>query len=275
MLDSNQIEHELMHRGFTLNVDNTHARGFHRSDQEHLIYVKSTRKIKSDPLIALVKQPLVLHWSVEKAPGFLELANLAPALTKNYCNHNMRGFTGEYGEKPYGIAIDIDSGLMLDKVLRLVAIVKTGPPSALDDIVSNEVQLGKLSETTRKAVVDARLGQGKFRRDLEGYWSCCAITGCTAMKMLRASHIKPWRDSNNTDRLNPYNGLLLTANLDVAFDQGLISFDEHGNILINSSKLTNEDLGHIAITPGMRLRHIEAAHQPFLAEHRRMHQFEK
>jgi hypothetical protein len=46
--------------------------------------------------------------------------------------------------------------------------------------------------TTRKALIDARLGQGQFRADVEKLWnSACAVTGCGIAAVLRASHIKP------------------------------------------------------------------------------------
>ena len=51
--------------------------------------------------------------------------------------------------------------------------------------------------------------------------------------MLLASHIKPWRDSNHQERLDKFNGLLLLANLDKAFDLGFISFDDSGKVPIS------------------------------------------
>jgi len=48
------------------------------------------------------------------------------------------------------------------------------------------------------------------------------------------SHIKRWRNSNNSERLDVYYGLLLTANLDALFDRGLVSIADDGAILISS-----------------------------------------
>ncbi len=273
MLDSNQLEYELIRRNFTLNVDNTHARGFLSPDAQQLVYVKTSRNRKHDPLLPVFKQPLVLHWSVEKTINFPQLIKLVPA-TVGYCNHNMRGFEGEEGKKPYGIAVAIESGKVLDEILNLINIIPIRRGSAFEDIEQEMSELKKLSETTRKTIIDARLGQGKFRADLQAYWKGCAVTGCAAYKMLRASHIKPWRDSSNSERLDPHNGLLLTANLDLAFDQGLISFDDLGNILIKKV-LSNEDLSNLGIRPEMKLRGIEAEHKFFLTEHRSMNHFKK
>ncbi|MTH94581.1 HNH endonuclease signature motif containing protein, partial [Roseibium sp. RKSG952] len=52
---------------------------------------------------------------------------------------------------------------------------------------------------------------------------------------LVASHIKGWRHSNNMERLDPNNGLLLAPHIDKLFDKGQISFSDEGNILIKSN----------------------------------------
>lgn len=52
-----------------------------------------------------------------------------------------------------------------------------------------------LSSSEREAIVKARIGQGPFRKNLIKYWSTCAVTGCMDDALLRASHIKPWRDA--------------------------------------------------------------------------------
>ena len=61
-----------------------------------------------------------------------------------------------------------------------------------------------VDETTRQRLVEARLGQGRFRRQvLEKWHRRCVVSGCTLEDILRASHIKPWRESNNDERLDP------------------------------------------------------------------------
>ncbi len=81
--------------------------------------------------------------------------------------------------------------------------------------------------TTRKCLIDARLGQGQFRVDVEKLWrGACGVTGCRISAVLRASHIKPWSQSNNKERLDPENGILLAAHIDALFDRGLITFLE-------------------------------------------------
>lgn len=52
------------------------------------------------------------------------------------------------------------------------------------------------------------------------------------LELLRASHIKPWASSNNVERLDPANGLLLAVNYDAAFDALLMTFDEGGGLIL-------------------------------------------
>jgi hypothetical protein len=101
-----------------------------------------------------------------------------------------------------------------------------------------------LSETERAALSKARIGQGQFRSALLERWKrACAVTGCEVGAILRASHMKPWCVSTNSERLDPSNGLLLTAHLDALFDKELISFTDDGNMLIsNQIDITNRQL---------------------------------
>lgn len=124
-----------------------------------------------------------------------------------------------------------------------------------------------LSATERDAIVKARIGQGKYRQNLIGYWSICAVTGCSELSLLRASHIKPWSKSSITERLNLYNGILLSPSLDACFDSGLVTFDDLGKILI-STRLSKENALALNINPDMCLKKIEPKHKTFLAYHR-------
>jgi putative restriction endonuclease len=81
--------------------------------------------------------------------------------------------------------------------------------------------------------VKTRLGQGFFRgMILQQYRSSCCVTGLTVPEVLRASHISGWaKDAKN--RLNPANGLCLSATYDAAFDKHLISFDEKYRMILS------------------------------------------
>ena len=124
-----------------------------------------------------------------------------------------------------------------------------------------------LSSSEREAIVKARIGQGRFRQNLIEYWSACAVTGCKDDALLRASHIKPWSKATLEERLDLYNGLLLSPTLDACLDSGYVSFDDEGRILI-SERLTADDAEALGISSKMRLHRIEPKHKKYLAFHR-------
>lgn len=89
--------------------------------------------------------------------------------------------------------------------------------------------------TTSDAIVKVRIGQGKFRDKLiEKYNGKCCISGIDVKELLVASHIKPWSESNNFERWDINNGLLLCTHYDKLFDKHLISFEDNGNIIISN-----------------------------------------
>lgn len=90
-----------------------------------------------------------------------------------------------------------------------------------------------LEVTERQAIVKSRIGQGQFRENLLSKYGKCVITGVNIPQVLVASHIKPWAACDNHERLDINNGLILSATYDRLFDSGLISFNEHGNLLIS------------------------------------------
>lgn len=138
----------------------------------------------------------------------------------------------------------------------------------IDDLEEFKVSYISLSKTEQETVVQSRVGQGRFRNNLINYWKGCAVTGCNIISLLRASHIKPWRDCNNEERLDTYNGLLLIPNLDSAFDNGLISFNNEGFILI-SNKLDKKALKKLGINEEMMINKIDKRHKQYLEYHRK------
>ena len=86
------------------------------------------------------------------------------------------------------------------------------------------------TSTEAERVVIQRIGQGLFRSSLLEYWGGeCPLTDITDAALLRASHIIPWRDcQSDDDRLDVYNGFLLSALWDAAFDKGLVTFGDEG-----------------------------------------------
>lgn len=80
-----------------------------------------------------------------------------------------------------------------------------------------------------------RVGQHYFRKAiLSSYNQKCCITGISIPELLIASHIKPWRASNEiNERTNPCNGLCLNALHDKAFDEGLITITKEYRIIVS------------------------------------------
>jgi putative restriction endonuclease len=90
-----------------------------------------------------------------------------------------------------------------------------------------------IPETQRSAIIRARRGQGLFKQRVSEIETKCRITGVDNMVHLVASHCKPWRDSNNEERLNGENGLLLTPSIDHLFDRGFIGFEDSGTLILS------------------------------------------
>ncbi|MCP5151984.1 MAG: HNH endonuclease [Chromatiales bacterium] len=91
----------------------------------------------------------------------------------------------------------------------------------------------KLDDTEREQLILARRGQGRFKDNVRRIEHACRITGVDRVEHLRASHIKPWRDAADDERLAGENGLLLTPSIDHLFDRGFISFEDGGRLLIS------------------------------------------
>ena len=124
-----------------------------------------------------------------------------------------------------------------------------------------------LSVTEREAIVKARVGQGKFRERLVEYWRGCSISTFSHFDLLIASHIKPWREADNQQRLDVFNGLLLLPNYDKLFDKGYISFDDNGRI-IYSRYIDDTDKLLLKMDDSVHLIKIDDAHKPYLQYHR-------
>lgn len=120
--------------------------------------------------------------------------------------------------------------------------------------------------TEKDSIVKSRIGQGIFRKGLIEYWHGCAISQCPLTWMLIASHIKPWRDADNQERLDPYNGLLLLPNYDKLFDLGYISFNLKGKIMY-SRLLDKFDRETIGLTNNLHLVKLEEQHLKYLKYH--------
>lgn len=101
-----------------------------------------------------------------------------------------------------------------------------------EDKEETQIKDSEISPTEKDQLIKARRGQGIFRNRLINVEKGCRITGIIDPFFLTASHIKPWRDSTNFEKLDGNNGLFLSPHLDRLFDKGWISFSDHGDIII-------------------------------------------
>lgn len=156
-------------------------------------------------------------------------------------------------------------------------VLADGTPVDLGHDAAEQMQIvfdkevAKLSETETKALAVQRIGQKVFRKALLGFWkNACPITGITDKRLLRASHIKPWAactGKSSWRRLDPFNGLLLSAHWDAAFDARLVTFDEKGSVVF-SSKLSKEARAAFGAKAAQRLT-LAPEHQHYLEHHRK------
>ena len=124
-----------------------------------------------------------------------------------------------------------------------------------------------IGATTKDQLVKSRRGQGVFKANVRLNEKGCRVTGVIDPQHLRASHIKPWKDSTDEEKLNGCNGLLLAPHVDHLFDKGLISFSDSGDLLI-SSKLDRGILAKWGISETLNVGQFNADQSVFLEYHR-------
>lgn len=133
-----------------------------------------------------------------------------------------------------------------------------------------ERQVAALPKTTEaERLVVERVGQSLFRDGLLDLWEGrCAITGLAVPALLRASHVKPWAAcESDAERLDVYNGLLLAPHLDAAFDQGFITVQDDGAVVV-SAALDAGARGVLGLERPLRARGLADGHRAYLPWHR-------
>ncbi len=151
----------------------------------------------------------------------------------------------------------------LDRTYKLAMSLPEAPLARFKASIAN---LPRTTEAER--LVIQRIGQDVFRDALIDYWDgCCPLTGITERGLLRASHIKPWADCSDEERLDVHNGLLLSALWDAAFDRGFVSFTADGAVL-TSPRLSETARVALGLRAAPRLRGLRNAHYANLALHR-------
>lgn len=125
--------------------------------------------------------------------------------------------------------IAVDNGDVLEQILNSDNKMEEEFVSEVEDIPQ------EIDETEREQIIKSRIGQSIFKKKLLKSNGICRLCGVADERFLIASHIKKWSESNNVERLDVNNGLLLCPNHDSLFDKGYISFKDNGNIIISTS----------------------------------------
>ena len=205
--------------------------------------------------------------AIRKTSGSSFVIRFSKTLSQSYFDSSLH-FNSD-GEFEFSLQETISLSGLLKRIAELFASLPDNP------LEQYQKKLAKFSDTEiqkteAERIVKERVGQDIYRDALMNYWGgACAVTGCTLKEALRASHAKPWKDcASDAERLNVYNGFLLTANLDALFDKGYISFTDDGLIMISSAfSFDGADMRGLGISSDMKLRWIEDKHLEFLDYH--------
>ena len=123
-------------------------------------------------------------------------------------------------------------------------------------------------ETERKGLVLTRVGHGAYRQRIIHRWEYqCAVTGFNKLEALIASHIVPWAESDDLERLDVNNGILLSPTYDALFDRHLISFDSKGKIIL-SDTIEKNAFNRVHVTGKEIISNLNTDNQLYLERHR-------
>lgn len=136
-----------------------------------------------------------------------------------------------------------------------------------DESEVSKILSSKIDVTEKEQLIRARLGQGVFRQNLLRIEKNCRVTGLFDTSLLIASHIKPWRASNNIERLDGENGLLLSPHIDKLFDRGWISFSDDGDMIVYDDAIKNV-LHAWHIKPDVNIKALSKNQKRYLKYHR-------
>jgi len=124
------------------------------------------------------------------------------------------------------------------------------------------------NSTERKGLVTSRVGQGAYRKRIIHRWEYkCAVTGFSKLDILIASHIVPWAEANDNERLDVDNGLLLSPTYDALFDRNLISFENNGKIIL-SDAIDTKAYEKIGVTGKEKIINLSLYNHSYLDRHR-------
>lgn len=201
-----------------------------------------------------VKKPINPRKHIDRIKNLLPIKN-------SPIQHNGNG-----NQRCYLARISSDLGVELLKLCSAYDLLENIEHRIVENEINQINQEKGITNTQKKQLIDARIGQGKFRKNVLKLYPRCPVTGIGLECILRASHIKPWRVCNNQERLDPYNGIMLAAHIDALFDRGYISFDADGSLLVTPE--VRDEFKHLGIEEKRKI-FICKKNTPYLEWHRK------
>jgi putative restriction endonuclease len=179
------------------------------------------------------------------------------------------GNQGVYlAEVPISMAAQLLSVMGPEAALALNVLEASGKQFAIDLELEAKIEArNDIPHTEIVQLIKARRGQGLFKSRVELVEQGCRVTGLRHPEHLIASHIKPWRDATDQEKLDGFNGLLLSPHVDHLFDRRYISFANDGRILV-SPILSPIVLGQWAIDADQNVGHFSSEQCAYLEYHR-------
>jgi len=121
--------------------------------------------------------------------------------------------------------------------------------------------------TERSGLVTSRIGQGAYRKRVIHRWEYqCAVTKFDKLEILIASHIVPWSNATNEERLDVHNGILLSPTFDALFDKHLITFETNGKIVL-SNQIEEQAFNRIGVTGKEKIETLSNYNKIYLERH--------
>ena len=125
-----------------------------------------------------------------------------------------------------------------------------------------------LSQEEKLQTVKARIGQGKYRKQLLEQCPFCPVTLVSDDRLLIASNIKPWAASEQQEKTDPKNGFMFTPTIDYLFDSGFITFEDNKKMII-SPWLSKPTIHRLNIKPMRIIEQLPViGREKYLSYHR-------
>ena len=201
---------------------------------------------QADYAISVYKGTIIEVYKIEKwlPAGLIKRTTLPEAEVPK----GRYGFDGEIAEKEIrdkyiGKSIATKGAYPINYFLPLIEEAQK---------IEEEISFLNVEGESKKAIINVRVNQGKFRELLINRYNKCCLCNIKKHELLIASHIKPWVESKPKEKLDVDNGFLMCPNHDKIFDKGYITFDDDGKIII-SEELTENDKMCLNFNSRMRL----------------------